>query len=88
MTAQQIYEKAEKNGVSFECSCSGISIDKWNDLMNGTTRADKKKIEKILIDNGSLSKEDTKYYNPYGYYKTNTHLIYVHSAIEYFYRIN
>ena len=28
------------------------------------------------------------YYNPYNYYRTATHLILVHSSIEYFFKVN
>lgn len=88
MIAEGIYSRAENNGVYLECSCVGIGAEKFDELMLNSTRADRKRVEKILIDNGYLKSEDVRYYNPYSYYKTNTHLVYVHSSIEYFYKIN
>lgn len=80
MTAEQIYNKAFRNGVELECTCVSISSYRWDQLMEGAVRADKKKVLKAIG-----MKED--YYNPYDFFRTKTHLIYVHSAIEYFYRI-
>ena len=88
MTANEIYEKAKENGVTSECTCVGIGIDRWDELMNGATRANNKIIERILINNGYLDKEEIKSYNPYNHFKTETHLIYVHSSIEHFFKIN
>ena len=80
-TAAEFYRRAERDGVYLECDCTGVSIYKWEELMKGAVRADKKKLLKAigLVD---------EYYNPYEFYRTKTHLIYVHSAIEHFYRIN
>ena len=88
-----IYHRAFNNGVSFECSCVGIGINKWDSLMEGATRADRKKVVKIallagVIDEAQAQIEIKKpYYNPYNHYKTKTHIIYVHSAIEHFIKI-
>lgn len=57
--------------------------------MEGTTIADKRKVEKLIRDNDpDFAREKLVFYNPYSYYKTNTHIIFVHSGIEYFFKIN
>lgn len=86
--ANDIYNKAVKNGLTFDCNCTSISSFEWDKLMKGATKANKKKIQKILADNNLWNKKDFKYRNPYQSYKTKTHLIYVHSSIEYFFKIN
>jgi len=72
--------------LSLECTCEGIGIFKWKQLMEGATRADVYKINRLvkrhlpeLYIHLSLN-----IYNPYHYYKTKKHLILVHSSIEYF----
>ena len=49
--------------------------------MEGAVRADKKKLLKIL---GQVD----EHYNPYDFWRTKNHLVYVNSAIEHFYKIN
>ena len=56
--------------------------------MNSATRADKKRVDKILIEAGEIDAKEAKFNNPYNYYKTDKYIIRRHSAIEYFYRIN
>ena len=74
--------------LNLECTCVGIEQNEWDRLMKEAKRADKKKVEKLLVEHGHLAKEDIKYYNPYNYFRTDTHLIYVHSMVEHFYKIN
>lgn len=75
-----------------ECTCAGIGITKWNELMKGARKASYKRlvslIKKELPD---LYNELTlQYYNPWenDCKQTKTHYILVHSAIEYFIRKN
>jgi len=88
-----IYQKAKNNGCFLECTCVGISLSKWDRLMNGATRANKKEVVKIAEMAGVIdefqAKEEIKrpYFNPYNHYKTKTHIIYVHSSIEHFIKI-
>lgn len=88
-----IYERAAANGCYFECTCVGISQSKWDRLMQGARRANKKKVIKIALLAGVIDEEqaamETKkpYYNPYNHYHTKTHIIYVHSSIEHFIRV-
>ncbi len=76
--------------IYLEHTCVEVSIRKWEELMSGHVRADKNKIDGLvkahipeLYNNLSLN-----LYNPYDYYRTSTHLILVHSGIEYFIKIN
>lgn len=69
-----------------EATCSGIDLAQWNRWMSGATRADHRRIDGLvrkhlpdLYESLSLNLR-----NPYHYFKTRTHLILVHSAIEYF----
>lgn len=54
--------------------------------MEGAVRADKQHINRLVRRHlpelyHALA---LNYYNPYNYYRTKTHLILVHSSIEYF----
>ncbi len=69
-----------------EATCSGINLAQWNRWMDGATRADHRRIDGLvrkhlpdLYESLSLNLR-----NPYHYFKTRTHLILVHSAMEYF----
>lgn len=84
-------ETPNKNQISciyLEATCSGITMTKWEQLMENATRANKQKIDAIvkeylpeLFDSLTLN-----LFNPYEYFKTRTHLVLVHSSIEYFLR--
>jgi hypothetical protein len=74
--------------MELEYTCCEISLDKWNDLMNGAKPINydwlKNKIRKHLPN---LYKDlCLDFGNPYGQQSkvTKTHYILVHSAIEYF----
>jgi hypothetical protein len=71
-----------------EATCVGINQWEWDRLMDGATRANKKAVNKLVKNHlpdlyGDLS---LNLRNPYNYFKTKTHLILVHSGIEYFIR--
>lgn len=89
-----IYNRAKRNGVEFECTCVGIAQWKWNKLMKDRTRANRREVVKIALQAGVIDKEQATielkkpWYNPYNHFKTATHVIYVRSAIEHFIRIN
>lgn len=81
---------SQLRSLTLEYTCVGISQRKWDKLMDGAVRADKQKINRLvkthlpdLYENLCLD-----YYNPYNYYKTSTHLILVHSSIEYFLKMD
>lgn len=86
------------HSLFYESNCTCITEDKWDQLMEGNTRADKYKINKLvkeflpdLFNDLALNEVPLKKlgnYNPYNYFKTKTHLILVHSCIEYFLKIN
>lgn len=78
------------NYLELECTCVGIGTDKWESLMQGATHANHAQINKLVKLHlpelyGDLM---LNYYNPYNYFKTATHLILVHSSIEYFLMYN
>ena len=84
----EIYKKALKNGVTFEGKCTDLpNKEEWDKLMEGNEPADKKEVEKLLVTLGFLNQEDMSLHNPYLPRMTKTHIIYVHSRIEHFYRI-
>lgn len=69
-----------------ECTCADINQTKWEKLMEGATRADKRKLNALIKKKmpelyGALA---LNLYNPYHYYKTAKHWVLIHSAIEYF----
>jgi len=81
------YEKI--TSLEYVCNCSTCgSLSVWNKLMKGAVRANKKKINSLvkrllpdLYESLALN-----YHNPYKYFRTKTHLVLVHSSIEYFLR--
>jgi hypothetical protein len=74
--------------LQLECTCSSISMSKWERLMKNTTRACHKTINRLVKEHLPDLYESLmlNLYNPYNYFKTKTHLILVHSNIEYFMR--
>jgi hypothetical protein len=71
-----------------ENACSGIGLKQWEEQMNGSVRADKRRINALVRRHLPEMYQDLalNLYNPYRYFKTRSHLILVHSAIEYFLR--
>lgn len=71
-----------------ECCCSDISLREWGRLMIGSKQANKKEVDKLvkLYLPKLYSQLALNHYNPYIYYRTKTHLILIHSGIEYFLR--
>lgn len=82
MKANEFYNYVKKRGVKLECNCTNISQDRFNDLMKGAVRANKKIVNKLV---GSYFHK--LHLNPYPCYRTKTHIILVHSLIEYFFKI-
>ena len=79
---------SQVRSLELDTSCPLITIDKWDELMKGSVRADKRKIDKLVKEHLPELFEDLclNFCNPYNYFKTDKHLILVHSAIEYFLR--
>ena len=75
-------------GLTFECDCTQINIREWDRLMEGHKRANRTELKNILKRLG-MRNLISKFYtgNPYNFYKTDTHIIFVWSAIEFFYKI-
>lgn len=86
----------EITSLIYDCNCTEITTGRWDKLMMGAKKADVYKINKLVkehlpelfihlgLDLKPL--RDLYWFNPYHYYKTKTHLILVHSSIEYFLR--
>jgi len=88
-TAVEIYNKAKRNGITFETDCTSVSLTRWEELMKGATQADKNIVNKLIQKNTDGEFENfINFHNPYDHYKTKTHIIFVHSAIEHFFKIN
>lgn len=89
-----IYERAKKNGSSFEATCVSITKYKWDELMKGARPANQRKVVKAALAAGVIdewqAKEELKkpFFNPYGHFVTKTHIVYVNSAIEHFIRVH
>ena len=84
------YQYNQIESIELDNTCVDITQRQWDKLMLGATKANKriinslvKKLMPSLYEGLSLS-----LYNPYDYLKTDTHLILVHSGIEYFLKIN
>ena len=69
-----------------EATCTNINLAQWNRWMAGATRADKRRIDKLVRKHLPDLYEDLRLdlRNPYFYQKSQRHLILVHSAIEHF----
>lgn len=71
-----------------ECTCVGIGIERWNQLMKGSKPLNyewlRRKVKKHMPELYDALGMD--YYNPYENQTrvTGTHYILVHSSIEYF----
>ena len=72
--------------LDLECSCVSIKQWKWDELMEGHVRANKREINRLVKEHLPDLYEGLalNYYNPYDYYRTSTHLVLVHSSVEYF----
>lgn len=72
--------------ISLEATCVDLTDEKWELKMKGARKANKKAIDRLVKKllpelHYSLALD---FYNPYNYLRTETHLILVHSGIEYF----
>jgi hypothetical protein len=88
MNAEQFYNRARRNGITLEHTCVGVTQRKWDSLMEGHVRANKDVVNKLVRDSGQMDPIFTTAYNPYNYFRTKTHIIFVHSGIEHFFKVN
>jgi hypothetical protein len=92
MSAIKIYNQAEQKGISYYANCTSINIKEHEKLMSNSTKANGKKIRQLIKKNcPELTDQLTlNFPNPYEHQsrKKEGMLIYVHSAIEYFFKIN
>lgn len=91
MSRKMKAEVAYESEISLEATCVGIGMHKWDQLMEGAIKADGSKIRNMIKKQlpelyESLSLD---FFNPHESYsvRTDTHLIYNHSLIEYFLKI-
>lgn len=86
MKAKDFYNKASENGIVFETTCVDTNSQK---LLIGAVKANGKKIKNIIKIHLPELYEDLclNLKNPYeiNSLRTKTHLIYCHSATEYFF---
>ena len=84
--------EAYASDIQLECCCADISGRKWDKLMDGAVKANGFKIRGMIKEQLPELYEELSldFYNPYEQQsqRTKTHLIYVHSAIEYFLKIH
>jgi hypothetical protein len=76
------------NRIEYITDCTTMTINQWDRLMEGTTKANGSKIRKIIKEHLPLvyDKLALDFYNPYESQcvKKPGLLVYVHSGIEYF----
>lgn len=74
--------------LELEYVCTGITIKRWDYLMKNAVKANGYKIRKLIKKHLPNLYESLalKYPNPYEHQskRTDKHLIYIHSGIEYF----
>ena len=78
-----------RDKIEFEATCTGITIDEWNELMKGSVKANGSKIRQMIKTQlPDIWRAISYGYNPYEHQcrKTKTHYIYVWSAVEFFLR--
>jgi len=92
MRATDQYKKANHSGIELVATCEGITISEWENFMQGAVKANGLKIRRLikkhlpdLYFNLCLD-----FRNPYEHQakRKDGLFIYVHSAIEYFIKIN
>ena len=78
------------NSLQLVATCDAININQWEAYMKGATQANHKLINQLVKLHlpGLFTALSLDLHNPYIYYKTQTHLILVHSSIEYFLKYN
>lgn len=88
MGAKQFYNRAIKNGITLEHTCVGITVSKWEELMKGAVKANTELVNRIVKKSGQIDSYHTDFYNPYTHFRTKTHIVYAHSGIEYFFKVD
>lgn len=88
MRSELFYKVALEKGVVFEGTSKEIKEKRCLELMNGALRANKNIITNILLRHEAISPLVLLGYHPYTFWRTNTHLIFTRSGVEYFFKIN
>lgn len=84
--------QAYNSTIELEYTCVDVTMSEWESLMEGAVKANGSKIRAMIKKQLPELYNDLalQFYNPYEQQseRTDTHLIYVSSAIEYFLKIN
>lgn len=89
-----IYKKAEQKGCYLESTCVNINLAVWDEIMKGARNANNTKAVKVALLAGVIDNEQAKMeiknpnYNPYTHKVSENYVIYIHSCIEHFIKIN
>lgn len=87
MKVKEVYNSK----IKLECSCPDLTPSEWDRKMYGAVKANGKKIRQMIkFQLPDLYADlSLQFPNPFegNCQRTKTHLIYVHSAIEYFLKI-
>lgn len=86
--ANSIYERAALNGLTFVGACYDIDMYEWTKRMEGARPASREKVELLISQHPEFDRSLLEGRNPYRPKITKGHIIYIHSAVEYFFRIN
>ena len=92
MKAAEIYARADRNGITLISTCASVTLTEWESLMTGTTKANGAEIRRLIKKHDPNLYEGLAldFYNPYEgqSVKKDGLLVYVHSSIEYFFKVN
>ena len=84
----KIYQTALTGDCRYEHNCSiGTAESLDRKYWNKAKRANKRLVTKVAVLCGILPQNEVKLWNPYKAYRTDTHLIYVHSSIDHFIKV-
>ena len=77
-----IYNRFVVYGCRFDCKCSDITVERYDELMQGASRAARLKVVEAafyagVIDQEERRREKNPRYNSSRHFKTLTHLVYI-----------
>ena len=94
MKNQSIYQRAKNKGCNYETNCINCgSSERWDELMKGAREANQKKVVRVALLAGVISEAQARQelkqrsFNPYTHYVTPNYVVYVHSAVEHFIKV-
>lgn len=88
MTAEETYRRAYQNGLELIGTCSQLPQAQQDEIWKNAKMASKKSVFKLIEKHDpNMAPAFYKLWNPYQQYRSDTHIIFVHSAIDHFYKI-